>query len=223
MLRVILGRCKDSAAVYTSKDVLSQKRHHKFQWSSINARLENMASPKDVWNIIHHPVMVKLAHIKEIHYKLMFNVLPLAGRTWFFNKRRISMPVLESHRTSSTLSETAGQPRSFGILEPLMPEFMIQVTGSLRPLVQWGQFGYHLGPFFVYLKICWKPSELNLQHIFREKQSNRKVPEKWHQSVIFWYVFSGIFRYILSVYFRYVFRWLSGLSLILPENIPKAI
>ena len=38
--------------------------------------------PKDIWQIVHHPI--KATHVQELHYKMIFNALPLAGRTKFF-------------------------------------------------------------------------------------------------------------------------------------------
>jgi hypothetical protein len=38
--------------------------------------------PENVWRWVHHPI--KSTQIQEIHYKLIFNALPLASRTRFF-------------------------------------------------------------------------------------------------------------------------------------------
>jgi hypothetical protein len=38
--------------------------------------------PAEIWKIVHHPI--KPFHLQELHYKIVFNALPLASRTRFF-------------------------------------------------------------------------------------------------------------------------------------------
>ena len=70
----------------TTKDLRLWRRDNDNFHTSADLQRRKIGSfcqiPDQVWKIIHHPI--KPFHIQELHYKMIYNALPLASRTRFF-------------------------------------------------------------------------------------------------------------------------------------------